>query len=62
MKYFLSRDSDCHWYLVEAERRNSWDAWCEIDTNDPASWEVPAFARAIDSPSDIEFEFDLSDL
>lgn len=61
MKYFLSRDGDCHWYLVEADRRDDWDSWCEIDTNDPASWEVPGFARAIDNPSDIEFEFDLSD-
>ena len=44
-RYFLDRDGDGHWYLVQAKFRAEWHTWEELDPEDEASWEPPWFAQ-----------------
>ena len=55
MKYFLSQDNDCHWYIVLNENRKEWCEWVELDEDDEKSWDVPNFAQAINNPYGITF-------
>lgn len=54
-RYFLSQDDSCHWYLIPADRREEWDTWRNLASDDERSWEVPDFARFIDNPSFVTF-------
>jgi len=54
-KYFLVRDNDCHWYIIEADKQSEWNDWVDLDGDDERCWNVPEFAQAIDSPSEIKF-------
>jgi len=55
-RYFLSKDNSGHWYLVQADKRKKWEAWCDLDEDDERSWEAPEFARRIDGhPSLVTF-------
>jgi len=56
--YNLVRDNDCHWYLIPADKKQEWNDWCDLDSDDEASWNTPDFAVAIDSPSEIPFYLD----
>lgn len=53
--YFMDQDDDCHWYIIEADKRTEWNAWLNLDGDDESSWNVPDFARSIDNPSLIVF-------
>lgn len=53
--YFLDQDGDCHWHLVEADKRKEWEQWKAIDSENPESWKTPTFARMINSAREIEF-------
>lgn len=44
-RYFLGMDCGGHTYIVEWDRRHDWAEWCEINEDDPRSWEVPEYAR-----------------
>jgi hypothetical protein len=55
-KYFMDCDNSGHNYIVEASRRDEWEAWLGLDEDDEASWNVPDFARSIDGIYEIEFE------
>jgi hypothetical protein len=56
LRFFLSRDDSGHWYLVQADHRTEWNAWCELDEDDEAAWDTPAFARRLGgSPGRITF-------
>lgn len=46
-RYFLDRDNSGHWYVVPERYRTEWEAWVELPEEDEASWEVPAYARAL---------------
>lgn len=62
-RFFLGRDNDAHWYIIEADKRDEWDAWCGLDPDDDASWHVPEFAKEIGgSPTQISFEDPRNDL
>jgi hypothetical protein len=51
-RYFLGRDDDGHWYLVDAGKREEWETWVE----DPDAWATPEFARRLGgSPSWVTF-------
>lgn len=50
----MDQDNDCHWYIIEADKRQEWDAWLNLDPDDEASWNVPEFAQGIDHPRFIE--------
>jgi hypothetical protein len=55
-RYFLSRDSDCHWYVIPVARQQEWEEWCAIDPDDERAWTPPAFARVVGgSPSTVTF-------
>jgi hypothetical protein len=55
-RFFLAQDGDCHWYVVPAARREEWEAWREIPSEDERAWEVPSFARELGgSPSMVTF-------
>lgn len=41
-RYFLDRDDDCHWYLVDAEKRNEWNTFLSGDKE-----ECPYFAKML---------------
>lgn len=54
-RYFLDQDNDCHWYLVDADRRAEWEAFVEEAA--PDGWEVPGCAtRLAGGPSNVTFE------
>ena len=56
-KYFLDQDGDSHWVIVCAEYRNRWETWKELNEDDPESWELPDFAKYLNShPNRMEFE------
>jgi len=46
-RYFLDQDNSCHWYLVDASRREEWNAWRELDEDDERSWKAPDCAKSI---------------
>lgn len=46
-KYFFDQDHDCHWYLVQANKREEWSKWLGLDPEDENSWEAPNFAEPL---------------
>lgn len=54
-RFFLAQDDDSHWYLVPEQNRAEWEAWTNISKDDPASWNVPDFAKSIDGPHTLTF-------
>lgn len=55
--FFLSQDSDCHWYVVPEENTEEWYQWAELDSEDERSWTPPEFAiRLGGSPSRVIFK------
>ena len=48
-KYFLGRDNDCHWYIIDADKEGEWYEWVNLDGDDERCWNVPDFAESIDS-------------
>lgn len=56
MRYFLSQDNSCHWYIVPVDKRAEWSAWRELDDDDERSWDVPEFATELSgAPSNVTF-------
>lgn len=56
-RYYLDRDGDSHWYIIPAEKRQEWEAFCNLDPDSEASWDTPKWAQALGgSPNNIEFE------
>lgn len=45
--YFLAQDRDCHWFVVPTAYQAEWAAWCNLDDDDEASWDVPDWAESI---------------
>jgi len=44
-EYFIDQDQDCHWYVVDNNFREEWQAWCNLDSEeDDAAHTAPAFA------------------
>lgn len=57
MKVFLDQDQDCHWYMVQADKRKEWDDWVNMNQDDPAAWDAPEFAKPLGGgPQEVEFE------
>ncbi len=55
-RYFLGRDNSAHWYVVRADKRPEWEAWCNIPEDDELSWLPPEFANALGGdPSAVTF-------
>lgn len=52
-RFFLSQDKDSHWYLIPEDKREDWYTWCDLDTDDDASWDVPSYAEAINGPPSV---------
>ena len=55
MKFFLSQDESCHWYVIPALHREKWEAFLDIPEDDERSWDAPEWAVTVDHASDIEF-------
>lgn len=54
--FFLDRDNDGHWYIVDNQRRSEWEAFLAIPSNDCASWNVPDYARPVGgAPNTVAF-------
>ena len=47
-RYFLSSDESGQKYAVPVSRRREWNAFLDIDPDDPSSWDVPEWAIRID--------------
>ena len=47
MKYILIQDNNSHWYVIPKDKEDEWNQWCELDTDDEASWEAPEFADEV---------------
>lgn len=43
-RYFLDQDQSSHWYVVPLSRQEEWQAWCNLDEDDEASWDEPEYA------------------
>lgn len=57
MRCFLDRDNDGHWYVVQNDFREDWDAWLQLDDDDEAAWDEPDYAyRLGGSPHTVTFE------
>lgn len=57
LRYFLSRDNSCHWYIIPEEYRTAWTAFLNLDEDDEQSWDIPTFATAVGgSPELVTFE------
>lgn len=54
-RHYLTRDNDAHWYVVPVERSEEWEDWLALDSDDQRSWETPAWAKRVDSPSTLSF-------
>lgn len=54
-RYFLDCDDDAHYYLVPENKRDEWNAWRAIPSDDERSWDVPDFARRINNWTSITF-------
>jgi hypothetical protein len=56
-RFFLDQDQSSHWYVVPEEIRAKWQAWCELDEDNPEAWEAPEGAIRMDgAPHRITFE------
>lgn len=56
-RYFLSRDSSGHWYVVPVDKAVAWEEWTDIPEDDERAWTAPEFARSVGgSPSCITFK------
>ena len=50
-RYVLSQDSDCHWYVVPAEKLGDFEQWTASD-----SWDMPVYAIQVGgAPSLVSF-------
>ena len=48
-QYFLDRDNSAHWYLVEADRRDEWNRWRDLDEDNPTGWIAPPFSARLNT-------------
>lgn len=56
-RYFLAQDNDCHWFLVDADRRAEWEAWRELGPDEALGWRPPDCATELGRhPSSVTFE------
>ena len=57
MKYYITTDQDSHYYVVPLEKKDEWEAWCNLDPEQEDAWDPPNFAYAIGGcPTQIVFE------
>lgn len=62
MRFFLDKDDDGHDYLIPEKHRQEWEAWCELDSDDEAAWDVPKWAIELGmSPNCLTFESPMID-
>ena len=55
-RYFLDQDNDSHWYIVPLDRKEDWEAWLSIPTDDERGWDVPEFAVTVGgAPQQVTF-------
>lgn len=55
--YILVQDNDFHWYVIPDSKEEEWNKWCEIDSGDEESWDVPEYAVMVGgSPSLVKFK------
>lgn len=47
-RYRLEYDESGHRYVIPVDREDEWDAWHELPSSDPRSWEVPDFAKRVE--------------
>jgi len=49
-KFFMDRDDDAHWYLVDNAIRDEWFAWLKIPSDDERAWTPPSGAERLHGP------------
>lgn len=47
-EYIAVKDNDSHRYQIPVSKKDDWDTFCEIPSDDEASWDVPEWAERID--------------
>lgn len=45
VRYYITADNSGHKYYVPWSKRKEWSAWLDLDEDDPASWDVPEWAK-----------------
>lgn len=53
-RWFIGTDCSMHRYLVPADCRADWEAYCDIPEDDERSWSVPAYAISFEGET-LEF-------
>lgn len=48
MRFRIVSDNSGHDYYIPVDKTEEWRRFSEIDEDDPASWDVPLFAKRID--------------
>lgn len=46
-RYTLVKNDDADSFVIPVEKLDEWFAWLGLDEDDPASWNVPSFAREV---------------
>ncbi len=47
-EYMAVKDNDSHRYEIPKSKKNEWETFCEIPSDDERSWDVPEWANRID--------------
>ena len=56
-KYFLDQDGDGHWFVVPVSRKEEWDNWAALDSDDETAWTAPNFVEEVGgAPQSVIFE------
>lgn len=46
-RYTLVKDNNADSFVIPVEKLEEWFAWLELEEDDPASWNLPKFARGV---------------
>jgi hypothetical protein len=47
-RYKLVSDNSGHDYVIPVEKSDDWYKFMDLDEDDPASWDVPEWARMVE--------------
>lgn len=47
-EYIAVKDNDTHRYQIPKSKKGEWDIFCDIPSDDEASWDVPEWAERLD--------------
>lgn len=46
--YILVSDESGHDYVIPQDKLDNWEAWVDLDSDDPESWDAPDYAERVE--------------